>query len=257
MFRTLTSSALLLGALAAAGCLAAPDDDAPITDEQSQDIIGGTTDTGDPSVVLIFTHQPGESAGFICTGTVIAPRTVLTAAHCVDPREVGPGNVFEVLLGTQPPFATSLAVSATFFDPQFDRNNLTAGHDVGIVQLAQATTLSPIAFDRGTAAPQVGSSIRIVGYGASAHDNSGAATKRAATTTVRQTTSTLIKIGSSARQTCHGDSGGPAFQTRNGVSTVVGITSFGSDQSDTSVCFGGGFDTRVNQVLPFITSHLL
>jgi hypothetical protein len=37
----------------------------------------------------------------------------------------------------------------------------------------------------------------------------------------------------SNRQTCHGSSGGPAFQRAN----VVGMTSFGQDRSATSVRF--------------------
>src|SRR5215470_4678966 len=75
-------------------------------------IIGGTTDTGDPSVVALFAHQPGAQNGALCTASVIAPTVLLTAAHCVDPAEVGQGAVFEVLpvanLQTQ---VTPLAVS--------------------------------------------------------------------------------------------------------------------------------------------------
>jgi secreted trypsin-like serine protease len=52
-------------------------------------------------------------------------------------------------------------------------------------------------------------------------------------------------------QTCHGDSGGPAFQG----SAVVGVTSFGSDQSATSVCFGGGFHCRVDADAAFINAN--
>jgi hypothetical protein len=52
-------------------------------------------------------------------------------------------------------------------------------------------------------------------------------------------------------QTCHGDSGGPAFQGAN----VVGVTSFGSDNSQTSVCFGGGFHVRVDEDTTFINNN--
>jgi secreted trypsin-like serine protease len=69
-------------------------------------------------------------------------------------------------------------------------------------------------------------------------------------------TSLFVQIGSSSRQTCHGDSGGPALQTIGGVETIVGVTSFGSDRSANNVCFGGGFDTRVDDYAPFIAAHL-
>jgi secreted trypsin-like serine protease len=98
--------------------------------------------------------------------------------------------------------------------------------------------------------------VRLVGYGVNSHANTGAGTKRTVTTTVDAISALLVQIGSSSRQTCHGDSGGPALQTIGGVATIIGVTSFGSDRSATNVCFGGGFDTRVDDYLPFITAHL-
>lgn len=254
MKRTLKRPILLVSCLFAFACGAVDDtDDIGTTDES---IIGGTTDNGDPSVVAVFAHAPGATSGSLCTGTVIASRTVLTAAHCVDPRVVGSGQVFEVLTGTTLALP-GLAVSATTFDPAWNPNNLQNGHDVGIVTLASPTSLAPIPF-RQTAynSTLAGQSIRIVGYGTNNHTGGGAGTKRTATTNVDSFDSRFIVIGSTNRQTCHGDSGGPAFQTINGVSTIVGITSFGSDLSFFQ-CFGGGSDTRVDVYAAFINAHTL
>jgi len=242
---------LTLFACSIAACAVDPFDDEVGADEQS--IIGGTPDDGDPSVVAVFAHAPGATSGSLCTGTVISSRAVLTAAHCVDPAVVGSGQVFEVLTGSTLTGPT-LAVANTAFDPAFDINNLDAGHDIGVVRLAAATTLAPIRFNRShtlTNAP-----VRLVGFGTNTHSNTGSGTKRQVTTSIDSATTLLVQIGSSSQQTCHGDSGGPAFQTLNGVQTLIGTTSFGSDNSTTSVCFGGGFDTRVDAVLSFIDSHL-
>ena len=229
------------------------DDGAVATDEQP--IIGGTTDTGDPSVVAIFAHAPGSNSGSLCTGTVIASRTVLTAAHCVDPAVVGSGQVFEVLTGTTLSLP-GLAASDTAFDPQFDINNLTAGHDIGVVHLATPTTLAPIPFSRDHTL-NANLPVRLVGYGTNTHKNTGAGTKREVTTVIDSFDNLLVQIGTSKKETCHGDSGGPAFQTLNGVETLIGTTSFGFDRSARSVCFGGGFDTRVDAVLAFIDANTL
>src|ERR1041385_802699 len=100
------------------------------TGGNDEDIIGGVTDNGDPSVVAIFAHQPGATSGSLCTGSVISPTAVLTAAHCVDPAVVGAGNQFDVYTGTIFGQSAPLAVASTTFDPAFDVNNLTNGHDI-------------------------------------------------------------------------------------------------------------------------------
>src|SRR5262245_66048491 len=74
-------------------------DDTLATDEQG--IIGGTTDNGDACVVGVFAHAPGSTSGSICTGTIIGPHTVLTAAHCVSPVTIGNGQQIDLLPGTQ------------------------------------------------------------------------------------------------------------------------------------------------------------
>jgi V8-like Glu-specific endopeptidase len=219
------------------------DDDATGTDDQS--IIGGTTDTGDPCVVGVFAHAAGATSGSICTGTIIGPHTVLTAAHCVSPATIGAGQVIDLLPGTTLALP-GIPTSSRTFNPSWNVNNLQGCHDEGILHTTQ--TLSPIC-SRGTFNP--GASVRLVGYGSNTHSNTGVGTKRQVTVSVVGSNAVLFQDGNSNMQTCHGDSGGPAFQGAN----VVGVTSFGQDQSATSVCFGGGFHCRIDADVSFINAN--
>jgi len=229
--------------LAACSVGDAADDNDTATDEQS--IIGGTTDNGDACVVGVFAHAAGSTSGSICTGTIIGPHTVLTAAHCVSPASIGANQVIDLLPGTTLALP-GIPTSSRTFNPAWNINNLQACHDEGILHTTQ--TLSPIC---GRGNLNTGATLRIVGYGSNTHANGGVGTKRQATVNIVASNAVLVQDGTSNRQTCHGDSGGPAFQGAN----VVGVTSFGSDRSATSVCFGGGFHCRIDADAGFVNGN--
>jgi V8-like Glu-specific endopeptidase len=220
-------------------------DDSAQTGTDDQSIIGGTTDNGDACVVGVFAHAAGSTSGSICTGTIIGPHTVLTAAHCVSPATIGANQVIDLLPGTTLALP-GITTSSRTFNPAWNVNNLQACHDEGILHTTQ--TLSPIC-TRGTF--NSGAQVRLVGYGSNTHSNTGVGTKRQVTVSIDAFNSVLFQDGNSNMQTCHGDSGGPAFQGAN----VVGVTSFGQDQSATSVCFGGGFHCRVDADATFINNN--
>jgi secreted trypsin-like serine protease len=181
---------------------------------------------------------------------VWAPHTALTAAHCVHPQFVPSGSVFEILTGTTLALP-GIVASSTTFQPQWDPNNLFGGYDIGVVHTTNPLPIPSCA--RG--AVNLSLPVRLVGYGSNTHSNTGAGTKRQVTVNIVAANSLLFQDGNSNQQTCHGDSGGPAFQTINGQQVAVGVTSFGSDQAPTSVCFGGGFHVRIDADAAFINAN--
>lgn len=222
------------------------DGDAIATADQS--VIGGVTDAGDPCVVALFAHLPGATSGSICTGSVIGPHTVLTAAHCVDPAVIGTGQIVEILSGTTC-VLPGIVASSTTFDPAWNPANLFAGHDIGIVH-----TTNVLPFPTCAIGPLANVPTRLVGYGSNTHTNTGVCTKRTVTTNLVGVNAILAQFGNSNMQTCHGDSGGPAFQVFQGREVIVGVTSFGQDQPP-QVCFGGGIDDRTDAFAAFINAN--
>jgi V8-like Glu-specific endopeptidase len=221
--------------------------------EATADIIGGSVDTGDSSVVIVFAQENGSSQGSLCTASVIAPTVLLTAAHCVSPAEVGSDVTFHVFTGYD--FNSNngnwLDVAKVDWDHQFDPNSLDGGHDVGIVVLAKPVSLAPLPYLRSAADALTGA-VRLVGYGNNnGRANSGAGIKRQVTTSLNDVTSKLLQIGDNKHETCNGDSGGPAFMNVNGVETIVGVTSFGQVG-----CTGGGYDTRLDLYTRFIDGYV-
>jgi secreted trypsin-like serine protease len=226
-----------------------------------QPIIGGTNDSGDPGVVLVIAQVSGSQSASLCTGEVVSPHVVMTAAHCVDPSVVGMGNTFSVYIGddinTQPPTSANIiAGKETHFDSQFSTANLGGGHDVGVVITTKAIPRPSLPMNKqALSASLAGTNMRIVGYGiSSGTDTMGttAGTKRQTMVGINQITSKFIDFGDSVHNSCEGDSGGPAFIDLGAGEVIVGLTSFGPQG-----CTSGGTDTRVDvYAAPFVDPYI-
>jgi secreted trypsin-like serine protease len=222
-------------------------------------IIGGTTDAADGAVVLLYMTIPGQQGGALCTGEVISPHVVLTAAHCTGGEDPTITNaVWRVYLGDDLSKATAadlLPVKAAHYHASFDVNNLPGGNDVGvaIMQSALPPSLKPLPYNHAAMdASFDGKPVRLVGYGL---DNgtaqTGAGIKRTTMTTLTDHSALLLHFGDGAHETCNGDSGGPALMTIGGKETIIGLTSYGD-----VACAMGGFDTRVDAMAAWIDGYV-
>jgi secreted trypsin-like serine protease len=224
-------------------------------------IIGGDVASIEAFPALAYiAAQTGKDEGFACTGTVIAPRVVLTAAHCVEDLEVGGFTVaadYAVATGRATPrkegTGNVLKVSETHVFPGFDPGN-THG-DAALLVLSTPSPAPPIALAGSGDSPlyEGGAQVLLAGWGLTAPN------ARSAPETLR-TTSTVVLDGatckrrtrsfsptySSALETCttdppdhsnggcFGDSGGPAIAHRADGSLVeIGITSTGAPNCST------------------------
>lgn len=228
----------LAAVVVAIGCASAcgvgsPSDAPQLVARSSSAITNGTADTGDPAVVAIVAAQ-----GTACSGTLVSPYVVLTAGHCTVPDVVqGASVVFGSSVTAQ---VSSIPIALAVVHPQFDPSTLA--NDVGVVVLASAASVAPVAL--GSSAPDVGATLNIVGWGLTGPDAGDTGQKRQGTSVVTVVDVTTFGVGSAPSQPCEGDSGGPALATVGGVESVVGVTSHGD-----VACVMGATYTRVDAYL--------
>ncbi len=206
-------------ALALAGC-------AQDVGLATEPIVGGTTG-GDPAVVWLY----NTSSGGLCTGTLIEPRVVLTAKHCVQqPGATAPSppGQFYVGIGDQAGRGTTLRVQSVYTTPgvwtESSRGGLDGsliGSDVAVMVLASGvTSVTPIPIRRESPSGLSGRTITATGFGQIPSGSAGR--KYTAMGRVTGVSGNLIYVGA---LTCQGDSGGPMITEDR---TVAGVVSFGS-----------------------------
>lgn len=209
------------------------------TDENRESIVGGQTTSLYPAVGALTIN------GFpFCTGTLIAPRKVATAAHCLVDY---PASSMRFALGTNANAPTTvIKVAAIQPHPQYDDQQLT--NDIGVVTLASDAPVQPVKVLSSMDASWVGKPLVFVGYGVTnGATQTGAGTKRAVTMPIQKVYATQFSYATQGKNTCNGDSGGPAFATINGELYLAGTTSYG-DQN----CVSYGVDTRADSFASFL-----
>ena len=227
-----------------------------LTGTTSADIIGGTNSTTAQNSVVLIVQPVGTDVQVNCSGTLLAPKLVLTARHCVSNtsdqgfscNKSGVGTAGGDIQGDVDPttlyiftgatratkFSEAAAHGAKIFHD--DGTNL-CDHDLALLLLDTAITDMPYAPIRLTTNATVSESIEAVGWGVTT-DTLTPSTRQQRTVNVervgpdRDDANQLdippheFEVGESI---CQGDSGGPAFDTSTGA--VVGVVSRGGNDS--------------------------
>ncbi|MFY0572374.1 S1 family peptidase [Archangium lansingense] len=218
---------------------------------ERQAVTGGVLEPGYPAVGAIvpvspLCGEPDEASPVMCTGTLVAPRVVLTAAHCVESPDVS--QVLSVVFAPEAARALSserVRVVEGRLHPAFN----AVENDIGVLILAEDAPVAPVSL-AGWALPAdvVGQTTRVVGFGLDDEGRSGS--RRSGSARVTAVEAGTFSIEASPGMSCGGDSGGPLFLEVGGAERVIGVTSYG-DPSCTR-----GTNTRVDAHAAFVQEIL-
>ncbi|SEE59245.1 trypsin-like serine protease [Streptomyces sp. TLI_105] len=192
-----------------------------------------------------------------CTATLVDPRWVITAKHCLADD---PADTSTVTAGT-PKEKTTLTVGRT--DLATSGGHTTAivelvphaDRDLVMARLAQpAVGLTPVALSR--TAPTADAALTVAGFGRTKTDWVPSKVHSAAFSvgTVDTAGFALAAKTPADATICQGDAGAPALRTENGAPALVGLVSrswqgncLGSTESRT-----GAYTTRVDDIASWV-----
>lgn len=201
-----------------------------------------------------------------CTATLVHPRVVLLAAHCIDPN-YGWGTPEAIGLG-EDGFAPVAEIAPSFcgWPPQWDEG-YSEGFDVAYCVLSQAVELDFVPPLMGCEwdAMVPGADVTIVGYGATvgvAGDFGweyieGGGPKRTAPQVLEEVLDNGVYLLGNDAGGCPGDSGGPAMiQMSDGTWRVIGaasrIQSWPEPPADGNSCGYGTVYSSFAHVMPWL-----
>lgn len=216
-------------------------------------IVGGVPTTDFPDCVAV-----GSEFRFCCTGTLVASNVVVTAGHCHE------GNCrSRIFIGpdiTRPTEGRTVNVATAVIHPQYGQG---AHNDLAVLILAEDVTNTPPREIASTPVVDTARSFRLVGYGNTDVNSTGGFGLRRMVDVPRASNRPIFGADPNLefvagmpflnKDSCNGDSGGPAYALSNGAFLLAGATSRAT-RTARRPCGDGGIYVRMDQYVEWIRS---
>lgn len=266
-------AAALSGVLLMTGCAAEREGEQANPD--NLEIVGGTEAVEGSHPWLVSLRSDGFSQ---CGGTLISPRWVLTAAHCLRGRDALPEEGVTLVFGehdtthstrTEQRRAIKQVIPHPDYLAQWLPTDEPSGHDLALIELRSPVRLTDTVQTLPLSSPFAGElpgTLMIAGWGAIGVTP----TDDIYTESLQQTTVALLPSSACAehtiqpnefcagtafefgppRDSCRGDSGGPVIGAETSAAPeLLGVVSRGAEN-----CDGIGVYTRLDAYTPWIRS---